>query len=297
MELSERSTALPRRRLALAALLAALALPAAARAQGDPAAACADAWTQRAQGHRGRSADPARAARLVAACDRAVQAAPAALAARVEQLRALYFQGELAARTPEEKRKVFGRGRDAAEAALDLLARRVGGRPELDALAPREAARALAGVPEAAPLHLWAGVHWGLWGDAFGKLAAARQGVGDRIRRYAEVASRLDERLEGGGGHRLLGRLHSLAPKVPLVTGWVDRAKAIAELRRAVALAPGYPENPLFLAEALLDHQPEKKAEAVEILRRLAALVPAPERQVEDEEVREEARARLAALR
>jgi hypothetical protein len=307
MELSERSRpAVPAalapaarrrapRRLALAVLLA-VALPAAGRAQ-DPAAACAAAWKLRAEGHQGRWADPSRAAQAVAACERASQAAPESFAARADLLRALHFQGEFAARTPDEKKKVFGRGRDAAEVALDLLARKAGGRAKLDALSPQQAARALAGTPEAALLHLWAGVHWGLWGDAYGKLAAAREGVGDRIRRYCDLVNILDERVESAGGHRLLGRLHGIAPKIPLITGWVDRGKAVSELRRAVALAPGYPYNPLFLAEALLDHQPEKQAEAAEILRRLAALAPAPERLLEDSDARDQARARLAALR
>ena len=35
---------------------------------------------------------------------------------------------------------------------------------------------------------------------------------------------------QDAAGHRVLGRLHTLAPKVPFFTGWVDRDKAVAEL-------------------------------------------------------------------
>src|SRR5947199_123316 len=80
-----------------------------------------------------------------------------------------------------------GRGREVAEAGIDALARRLpggGGRARLDRLSPQEAARALAAVPQAKAIYLWGAVDWVLWGDAFGRLAAARHGVGDRLRRY-----------------------------------------------------------------------------------------------------------------
>ena len=90
--------------------------------------------------------------------------------------------------------------------------------------------------------------------------------------------------------HRLLGRLHTLAPKIPLVTGWVDRSKAISHLRRAVALAPEDLYNQVYLADALLQHQPEKSAEAREILRKVLQRKPDPARVVEDERALAEAR-------
>jgi hypothetical protein len=125
-------------------------------------------------------------------------------------------------------------------------------------------------------------------------MAAARQGVGERIRHYGEVSLAMDERVERAAPLRLLGRLHTLAPKIPFVTGWVDRGKAVSYLRRAVQLAPEDPYNQLYLADALLQHQPEKKAEALAILRRLVATQPAPERVVEESKALEEARALLA---
>jgi hypothetical protein len=186
-----------------------------------------------------------------------------------------------------------------AEAGIDRLARRLPGdagtsRARLDRLSPAATARALAGVPQAKSIYLWGAVDWGLWGDAFGKLAAARQGVGDRLRHYGEVVIAIDERFENAGGHRLIGRLNDLAPKVPFVTGWVDRDKSISELERAVALGPGDPTNDLYLAEAILDHRPAARPQAMAILRSLAARQPSAERVVEEAKVLEEARALLA---
>lgn len=265
----------------------------AAGRQDDLAAGDA-AWARRAEGHRGGRAATGPIDQAITAYERAVKARPAELEAYWKLLRAIHFKGDFVARTQDEKREVFGRGREVSEAALNQLARRVGGREKLDAMSPAETARAFGKVPGAISTYLWAGVDWGLWGDAFGKMAAARQGVGERIRHYGEVALALDERFERAAAHRLLGRLHTLAPKIPLVTGWVDRGKAVSHLRRAVELAPEDLLNQLYLAEALLQHQAGKKAEAIAILRRLEKQPPAPERVVEDSKALEDARALLA---
>ncbi len=285
------------RRLAALPLLAALLLAPAAPARAasfEEALARGDAaWARRAQGHRGGRALPGPVDQAIAAYEEAMAGRPNDLAARSRLLRALYFRGDLVAPDRDARRRAFERGRDVAEAGLDQLAARAGGRKRLDGMTPAAAARALAGVPQAADINLWAAVHWGLWGDAFGRLAAARQGVADKVRRYSEVTAALDERFEAAGSHRILGRLHAEAPRVPFVTGWVDREQAVAHLRRAVALAPDEPYNQLFLAEALLAHFPDRKAEALAILRRVAAVTPPADRVVEVEKAREDARALL----
>jgi tetratricopeptide (TPR) repeat protein len=263
-------------------------------AEGDPVAAGDAAWARRAQGHQGGRAASGPVDEAVAAYERAVKEQPDRLEASWKLARALHFKGEFATDSREGKQKVFDRGRSVVEAALDRLARKAGGRKKLDGMTPAQAAKTLSGVPEAAPLYLWGAVHWGLWGDVFGRMAAARQGVGDKVRSYSEILIALDERYEDAGGHRILGRLHTLAPKIPLVTGWVDRGKAVSELRRAVALGPDNLDNHLFLAEALLELQPDKAGEAREILRRLLARQPAPALVVEQEKTLANARALLA---
>lgn len=273
------------RRPSFPVLCAALLLTAFPLSAQDPLARGDAAWGRRAQGQINEA---------IAAYEQALRADPANLDASWKLLRALHFKGEYVARTAEEKQKIFARGRDVAEAALDRFAQRAGGRKKLDGLTPQAAAKALAGIPQARPIHMWAAVHWGLWGDSFGRLAAARQGVGDHVRRSAEILLALDETYEEGAGHRILGRLHTLAPKVPLFTGWIDRDKAISELRRAVALGPGNFLNHLYLAEALLEHAPDKKGEAREILRRLLARQPSADSLIEDQRAQADARALLA---
>jgi len=274
--------------------LLALTLSAALPAQDDPIAAGDAAWARRAEGHQGDRALPGPVNEAIAAYERAVKEQPDRLEGAWKLLRALHYKGDFATQTKEGKQQAFARGKEVAEAGIDRLARKVGGREKLDAMTPAQAAKAVSAIPEAKPLFLWSAVHWGLWGDVFGRLAAARQGVGDRVRRYSEVLIALDERYEDAAGHRILGRLHTLAPKVPFVTGWVDRDKAVSELRKAVALGPGNLDNHLFLAEALLEYQPAKAAEARDILRRLLARKPVPELVVEQERTLVNARALLS---
>jgi tetratricopeptide (TPR) repeat protein len=277
------------------ALFLFLSLPSLVAAQTDPITAGDAAWARRAEGHQGGRALPGPVDEAIADYTRAVREQPDRLEGSWKLLRALHFKGDFTTGAQEARQQAFARGKEVAEAALDRLARRTaGGRQKLDAMTPGQAAKAVAGVPEAKPLFLWSAVHWGLWGDVFGRMAAARQGVGDRVKRYSEILIALDERYEDAAGHRILGRLHTLAPKVPFVTGWVDRGRAVSELRRAVALGPDNFDNHVFLAEALLEHQPEKAAEARDILRRLLTRAPSPELAVEQAKSLANARALLA---
>ncbi|HEY4589457.1 MAG TPA: hypothetical protein VII86_09520 [Thermoanaerobaculia bacterium] len=276
-------------------LLLLLLLPLPLAAQTDSIAAGDAAWARRAEGHQGARALPGPIDEAIAGYERAVKEQPDRLEGTWKLLRALLYKGDFTTDSNDAKQKIFARGKEVAEAGIDRLAKRTSGsREKLDALAPAQAAKAVAAVPEAKPLFLWSAVHWGLWGDVFGRLAAARQGVGDKVRRYAEIVIALDERYGDAAGHRVLGRLHTLAPKVPFVTGWVDRDKAVSELRRAVALGPDNFDNHVFLAEALLEYQPAKAAEARDVLRRLIARPPTPEWVVEQEKSLVNARALLA---
>lgn len=266
---------------AVTALLVLLALPAAGQAaltRGDAA------YARRAEGARGAVAAAGPIAGAVAAYRQAVAADPRALEPRWKLLRALYFQGEYAT-LEGDRRSLFEGAKELAEESLDLLAARVGGRDRLDAMEPAEVAKALAGEPAAAPVYFWSAVDWGLFGENVGRLTAARQGVGGTIRDYAAAVVALDPAYESGGGHRLLGRLHAVAPKLPFVTAWVDRDLALEHLRAAWQIGPEEPYNGLYLAEAILEHEPSRRAEAVRILQELGRRRPRPTHQVEDASV------------
>ena len=290
---------MPRRPFVRAALLALSALAVALPARATDAAAAitrGDAsWERRAEGAQGGRAARAPIAAAVAAYEEAVKAAPANLEASWKLLRALWFEGEYVATSQEEKQRVFGHGKAVSENAWSIVGKRVGPQ-RLEAERAADRAAALRGIPEAPPLLLWSAADWGLWGNAFGKLAAARQGVGGKVRDWAETLIALDDRFEGGAGHRVLGRLHSEAPKVPFFTGWVDHDKAIAELEKALVIAPDELSNRFYLADALLVHRPAAKARAAALLREVAARKPRPTALVEDAALSADATRRLADL-
>jgi len=161
---------------------------------------------------------------------------------------------------------------------------------------PQEVAEAIGKDAMAAEIYFWCAAHWGLWGRYSNKMAAARQGVAGRVRQFAEIVILLDEYVESAGGHRLLGRLHTKAPKIPFVTGWVSKDQAISELRHAWEIAPHDLLNNFFLAEALLKSRREQKEEAMNILRIIVQSHPDPNSLVEDIKTIEEAEALLIIL-
>ena len=125
------------------AVLVLFAVPAHLSAQADPVVAGDAAWARRAEGHQGGKAAAAPIGEAIAAYERAVKEQPARLEASWKLLRALFFQGEHVAQSNAEKQKIFGRGKELAEATVDRLAQKVGGRAKLDAMTPQQAAKAL----------------------------------------------------------------------------------------------------------------------------------------------------------
>src|SRR5438128_786427 len=149
----------------------------------------------------------------------------------------------------------------------------------------------------AAAAYFWTAAAWGQWALARGKLASARAGVAGRVRDLCETVIALDRALEEGGGYRVLGRLHDQAPRIPLLTGWVSRAKAIEYLRKSYELGPRNPVTWFFLAEAILDHDPSHAEEGRRLLRKCVDTPPRPDYYVESVHYAERARARLGDRR
>lgn len=234
----------------------------------------------------GRSGEVASAKEITASLD-----AYAALFARDRQdldsrwkyLRSTYFKAEYTGLDDAQKAALYDRAKPVAEEAIDLLRKRAGekvGRSP-KSLEPQEVGRALAGDQSAAETFFWTAVNWGQWGLAHGKWAAARAGVASRVRDDSKTAIAIDPKLEDGGGYRVLGRLHAVSPKIPFVTGWIDREEAVQDLRQAVSIAPENLINQLFLAEALHEWT-SRKSESADILRRVIAATPHPDHLVED---------------
>ena len=78
------------------------------------------------------------------------------------------------------------------------------------------------------------------------------------IEREALLAAELKPALDHGGPDRMLGELYLRAPGIPVSIGDVE--KAVTHYQRALAIAPGYPENQLGVVGALLEEGDVEKA-------------------------------------
>jgi tetratricopeptide (TPR) repeat protein len=270
-------------------------------AYSDDVARGDSSWASRGEGQQegGPQSDPILEA--VRFYESALAASPESLEARWKLLRALHFAGDFAVKDSQERRAIFDRGRDVSEQGLDRLAERVSSGSRLDEKEP-ETIRAVleaAGVSstDAARLYFWSAINWAAWSRDVGLLEAVQQGVANRLYRYTRVTLALEPGYEEGGALRLLGGLHAELPRVPFVSGWVDRDQALPLIERAHAMAPANPGNRLLLGLTLLDLAPGRRDEALALLEQVAQLSPRPDMQIEDLAMRRQARETLTAER
>ena len=281
--------------MAAGALVAASTL--AVDGASTAAASAVDAaYARRGDGSTGERAALASALAAVRAAEVAARAAPDDVALRWREVRAIHYLGEFATQGDRAQRDVFSRAMSRGEDALARLARRLDGtRIEKLTAAERRARleRAQIDPHDAGELYFWSAVAVGAWSQKTGLLDAVRSGVTNRLDEYTRVAIDLAPRAYDGGPYRLWARMHTILPRVPLLTGWVDRALALPAAERALEVAPEHPGNQLLFAMTLQDLYPARAAEARAILVHIAALAPRPGFVVEDEAIKKLARTRL----
>ncbi len=292
--------------LALVASTASLLQLAAASAAADQAGAIAAmargdaAWMRRAEGGDGEGRVPSTAiADAIAAYQLAADEQPDALAPRWKLVRALHFAADFTTVSRDEARSYLDRATRTADASLEQIERReseaaVGGgarTPQAERLRAAFSAEALSDV---VATYFWSAIAWGSWTRTRGTLAAVREGVAGRLHNYAELVIALDPSFEEGGALRLLARLHATLPRVPLLSGWVDREQALPLMERALALAPTHPGNQLLMALTLREFAPARADEANRLLESAASATPRPAYAAEDAAIRKEAREQLA---
>lgn len=233
----------------------------------------------------------------IRAFQEATAADPRNLEARWKLLRALHFEGEFATDERDAKHRIFDRARALSEEGVALLAERIDGGDRLHELSAdlleERIAQAAVSRYDVAAFYFWSAINWAAWSQTSGLLNAVRRGAAGRIHDYALLVVALDPEHEEGGAHRLLAALHARLPRVPFVSGWVDRSQALAHVERALEIAPEHPGNHLLLAITLLDLHPERRAEALALLEEVSALEPRRATEVEDLAIRREARERL----
>jgi hypothetical protein len=283
---------------AVAALLLLLLCAPGARGDASDLGRADALWARRAEGHVNAVARPEPIRAAIDAYERAIAAEPAKLEAHWKLLRALWFSADFAGTDKAQERRTYEQAHSAAERAFALLAERVGGRDALDAFTPEALAARLPEAErlDAAELYFWHAVNLGAWSRIAGLLQAVRAGVAGRIHEATLRSIALDPDVEQGGAIRLLSRLHSELPRVPLLSGWVDHAQAVPLAERVWNEYPQHPGNAYLLGLALLSNAPERRAEGLRLIEGTANLEPRPDQVVEDLAIRIDARERLEQI-
>jgi tetratricopeptide (TPR) repeat protein len=251
-------------------------------------------YAKRGEGAQGGQAKGPHIDAAIAAYERAVAANANDLKAHARLLRAIRFKGAHVASGNEEKKRVYAKAKTAGDQALASVARALAGKSVKSTASEKSVAAAIRALPSAADIYLWDSVNWGEWALAYGKLAAVREGAGDRIRRHATIAHFADPRLEGGAPSRVLGRLHDQTPRVPFITGWASQKEAVRFLTESSSYDPTNKLTLVFLAEAMVSLDAASRPRAIEILRRVIDTPVHPDYTVEDAAAQADAKKVLA---
>ena len=250
---------------AMAALLALLVATSAMAqlADGDTH------WNARAEGSQNGHARADHINAAIAAYQKAIATDPNDIESRWKLLRTLRFKGAYVAATNDEKKQVYAQAKKAGEEALSVLDKRLAakGINSVSKATEAQVADAAKTIPGAAEMFLWDAINWGEWALAYGKLAAAREGAADRIRREATIANLADPRLEGGSPSRVLGRLHDQTPRIPFITGWASSRDAVKFLNDSLKVDPANKITIVFLAEAMVNNNSDTRPQAVQMLK------------------------------
>jgi tetratricopeptide (TPR) repeat protein len=272
----------------LVAALALLALPLSAQvAEGDRQ------YAGRAAGAHGAHAQAGPIDAAIAAYQRAIAQNQNDIDAHGKLLRAYRFKGAYAATSNDEKKKIYAAAKTAGEQALAAVGRQLtakGIKPDAPEKKVADAARS---IPGASSVYLFDAVNWGEWALAYGKMAAARQGAADRIRREATIAHLIDPALEAAAPSRVLGRLHDQTPHIPFITGWASSKEAVKFLEESLKHDPTNKITLVFLAEALVSNKSAAKPRALQLLRTTISAPIHPEYPVEDAAAIDDAKALL----
>ncbi len=238
-------------------------------------------WAERSCDFDGRSAGAEPIGEIVEVLTEWVAAEPDDLVLINRLLQALDFEIQYVADEAAAKMEVSERAVEVVSAIMTTIH----GSPDLGDSNPEELAEQAAAWDGSGELHFWAAVHWGFFGENQGAMKALRRGVAKKIKTHAETAILLAPEVQRGGPYRILGRMHAVAPKVPLVTGWIKRKEAVVLLQAAYDADPSDRMNQQFLYEIWIEEVPERRDQALDGLRELAEATARPEFLAEDTQV------------
>ena len=173
----------------------------------------------------------------------------------INLLKSLYFKGMFADISEDKQKEAFDRGRQWGEKMIQEY-------------------------PKSAALRYWYGLNLRQWDRMHNLWQTTIDRTDKKLRDVGRKVIELDSTYQGGGGYRLLAKVHFETPSIWLVKGWPSNDRALELIRKAVKVAPNLPANRLFYAHMLIHFG--RKAEAQTQLQHLKDSDPRPSQLVED---------------
>ena len=167
------------------------------------------------------------------------------LDAGVYLMRSYYFKGKFIAKTDDEKKKVFSKGKKLGERLVDLY-------------------------PNSAAVRYWFLVNLGSWAEIYGTMAAAKEGVAGLMRDHSKKIIEIDPNYSNGGGYFMLGAVHFKSPYIPFILSWPSNDLAIKNLEKAYEIGDSTPSQTVYLAQALYKGGQKERAKSylMELLKK-----------------------------
>ena len=170
-------------------------------------------------------------------------------------IKSYYYKGAYVYSNNEDKKRIFNNGKVFAEGYFDKF-------------------------PKSVAIRYWYLVNLGKWSEAYGKIAAAREGVADIMREESEKIIEMDPNYSDGGGYFMLGAVHYKSPWIPFLLTWPDNNEAIKFLNLAVNTGEARLVQKNYLANAL--NKSGNKLEAKKILEEVINSNPSKDYLIED---------------
>ncbi len=106
--------------------------------------------------------------------------------------------------------------------------------------------------PETAECYYYRAINTGIYYSAH--VVGYQDGLKAMIKDCEKVIA-LNDKVDHGGAYRTLGKIYTDVPETTIAKNGVirDLPKAIEYLKKAIAIDSNYPENHIYLAEALLE--------------------------------------------
>jgi hypothetical protein len=183
-------------------------------------------------------------------------------------MRAVYFKGHYTTKDSEMKKAIYSQGKQIGDIGLKEY-------------------------PNSAGINLYSSIIWGVWGEEYGILKAAKEGVAGKIKECCEKTIEIDSTFDSAGGHRVLGRVYFKAPKLWPILSWPSKSEAVKILTKGLKIAPDNLTTQQFLAEAM--YSQGQKDGAIKLAQGIMVVSDVREGIVEDAFVKNEVKKLLAA--